>query len=197
VEQVFNLIFSIALMFAFMNIVLPEDNRFFGDTLALGAAGGHVGTLIGAAAGLLVIVLLYVIVRPTILRSVRAAREKAQFSTSRKRREVKSFDIVRALVITTIPFILATAVYSLSNFVDSAIVKNRLMSMGMEESEAVAMFGMYTGKYVTITTFPIAISMALAVALIPSLAGSRAKSEDGAVKDKIGMALKVFLAMTF
>jgi stage V sporulation protein B len=203
VEQVFNLIFSIVLMFAFMDIVLPEENRFFGDILALGAAGGHVGTLIGAAAGLLVIALLYVVVRPTILRSVQSAREKAKFSSSRKRREVKSFDIVKALVITTIPFILATAVYSLSNFIDSAIVKNRLMHSGMEESEAVAMFGIYTGKYVTITTFPIAVSMALAVALIPSLAGSRSKSEAGvagaagAVQDKIGMALKVSMIVSF
>jgi stage V sporulation protein B len=198
VEQVFNLIFSVLLMFAFMKITLSEDNPFFGDTLALGSAGGHLGTTMGALMGLIVIAMLYLAVRPTILRVVARAAAKGTVTVKpRKRRDLRTRDIVGLLLRTTVPFICVTAIFTLSSLIDSRIITGRLMASGFIESEYLSMFGMYINKFVGLTNLPITISTALAVAMIPSLAGSRAADDLSAVRTKIGMAIKISMIISF
>ncbi|MDR0958476.1 MAG: polysaccharide biosynthesis protein, partial [Clostridiales bacterium] len=180
-EQFFNVTFSIILMLLFMKIPLPQDNPFHNDIIVLGAAGGQLGTFVGATAGLAVIYYMYRKRLPKILKSISQRASKARFS-SRK--------AIIEIVSTSVPIIAGTAVFSISNLVDSAMVKARLIEAGFLPDVAVAMYGAYNGKFVTLTTLPVAISAALATSAIPSIAESLARNDRLAVESKINAAFR-------
>ncbi|GHV38699.1 stage V sporulation protein B [Clostridia bacterium] len=187
VEQIGNVIASVALMFVFMSI--PFENGFFSDDkIVMGAAGGQLGTFFGAIAGLFAIFLLYRKLSPAFLRTFRRVpKQKSGFSTTAALKEIMA---------VCVPIIAGTAVFSLSNLVDAAMVKWRLAAAGFSVDEAVALYGAYNGKFITLTTLPLAISAALATSLIPSVAQSLAKNDHRAVRVKIHAAFRTAILVT-
>jgi stage V sporulation protein B len=58
------------------------------------------------------------------------------------------------------------------------------------------MYGQLTGKYVLLTTLPVSLSTALAVAAVPSIAGSRIVADEAAVKYKINTAIRLSMIVS-
>lgn len=178
VEQIFNAVFSVLLAYILVKQSVP-----------LGAAGGTAGTGIGAVAGLCVVVFAYFAIRPSIFRNMK--RE------SKSHVSEKSSDVAKVVICTAVPIILGTAIFSITNLLDMKMVVSRLLSSGaFNQDQAEILYGQLQGKYVTITTLPVAISTSIATAAVPNIAASAAVNDRENVKQKLNIVFRVAMIIT-
>lgn len=184
VEQIFNAFFSVYLAYVFLRIHIPEGAQ---KNIPLGAAGGTMGTGIGAAAGLIVVLVSYISIRPYLVRRAKLCRQQEE--ESRKLLLGKIFK-------TAWPIIVGTAVFSITNLIDIGMVMNILTASGYSETEATVLYGQLSGKYVTLTTLPVAISSAIATAVLPSIAASNRLNEHKQVKRKMNLTMRISMIIS-
>ena len=177
-EQVFNAVFSVYLAWVLVKQSIP-----------LGAAGGTAGTGIGALAGLIVVMIFYNRMKPEIRHNMRI-EEKGIYQET-------TGEAFKKLVVTAFPIIAGTAVFSMTSLIDMKMVMSGLMSSGaFTEAEAEVLYGQLSGKYVTLTTFPVSISSAMATAAIPNIAMAVTVGNKKEVKRKINTALKLAMIIS-
>ncbi len=177
IEQVFNAVFSVY----FAWILIKYGVEF-------GAAGGTAGTGIGAFSGLIILMAFYV-------RTIKKRNEI--FAQDKKNYRIEgSGEIVANLVKIAVPVITGTAIFSMTNFVDMVMVNSRLAAAGFDHNTIVKLYGQLNGKYVTLSTMPVAISTAIATAVIPSIAASMARREHDIVQSKVDTALRVTMMIS-
>lgn len=177
-EQVFNAVFSVYLAWVLVKQSIP-----------LGAAGGTAGTGIGALAGLIVVMIFYNRMKPEIRHNM-CIEEKGIYQET-------TGEAFKKLVVTAFPIIAGTAVFSMTNLIDMKMVMSGLMSSGaFTEAEAEVLYGQLSGKYVTLTTFPVSISSAMATAAIPNIAMAVTVGNKKEVKRKINTALKLAMIIS-
>lgn len=178
IEQIFNAVFSVFLAW----VLVPKS-------IALGAAGGTIGTGVGALAGLVVVVLAYKAVKPTLYRRIDRVKAVEEQESSKY--------ILKLLVTTALPIILGTAVYSITNLIDLSMVMDRLLSIStMTAERAEELYGQLQGKYVLLSTLPVALSTAIATAAIPNIAASVATKDKAASDKKISMAIRMSMIVS-
>ncbi len=185
-EQIINAIVSLVAAAAFYKIALTSAtvHKFSFDNVpeAMGASGGTLGTVCGAGAALVFLILLYLLYRRSIKDMVAAdpSEEKEPFSS-----------ILKTLVLTIIPVILSTTIYNLTGLVDSGLFSNIMEAKGMNHDMIDTFTGMFTGNYRLIVNVPIALASALASSLIPSVVKSLTQGNRGNVIRKIDSSIKV------
>lgn len=178
IEQIFNAIFSVLLAWILIK-----------KSVELGAAGGTAGTGIGALAGLLFIMFIYIILKPSIFKKIK--RDKGKYRRESNR------EIAVNLVKIAVPIITGTAIFSMTNLIDMQMVMSRLTVHGaFTTTEAETLYGQLTGKYVTLTTLPVSISTAIATAVIPNIASSVIRNDKLAVKSKINTTLRLTMIIS-
>lgn len=85
----------------------------------------------------------------------------------------------------------------MTNLIDMVMVNSRLAAIGTYTAEEIdALYGQLTGKYVTLSTMPVAISTALATAVIPSIAGSVVRKEHELVQAKVDTTLRLTMIIS-
>lgn len=177
IEQIVNAFFTVFL--AYMFISKSVENA---------AAGGTAATGIGAIAGLIVMLFIYIIAKPNIKKNFSRSVDK---STAEKK-----FDVAKELLFITIPIIIGAAVFSISNLVDTFMVKNLIISMGKSPEYAKSAYGILSGKYFTLITLPVSISAAFATASMPSISASHQINDNKGVENKINMAMRITMMIT-
>jgi stage V sporulation protein B len=171
-EQVFNAIFSVYLAYMFISV-----------TASHGAAGATAGTGIGALFGLLSIIYIYIIVRPSILKKVKKDDDAYGFETDKS--------IATEILKTSIPIIMGTAIFSITNLIDMKMVTQGLIRSGeFSMQEINILYGQLTGKFIVLTTMPVGIATAIAVTIIPNVASDYKLGKTESLNHKVNMALK-------
>lgn len=182
-EQIVNAIVSIvgASYLLEMGKKVAESKSNPSLPAAYGAAGGTLGTLMGAVTGLLFLLVVM----------------KAYFSTWKRKlhkdhsRYTESYgDIYKVLLLTIAPVILSTAIYNISETIDQGIFSNIIVTQGYTEKKAAEFLGMYSGKYQTMVNIPLAVANALGASLIPSLTATVASGTRAQVHSKIRMVIR-------
>ncbi len=177
IEQVVHvaggLVFAVIFMKNFADTVAPY---------AYGAAGGTLGTLLSAIAGLCFLLFIFIIYKPTLMRKLR--RDKSGV--------VDSYgDLFKVLIITLLPIILNQFLYSVTGTLDSALFNNVLAKKGISEDMRLTLFGIYSAKFRLITNVPLAIASAIGVAIIPNVVKAYTTGTTSMVHEKIGQAVKL------
>ncbi len=177
IEQVFNAIFSLSLAYVFLR-----------QGLMFGAAGGTMGTGIGALFGLMFVVLIYGIARPRMHKKVL----KDQSITN----DTSIFSTWQIILMTAAPMLIGSSVYNLSNIVDMVMFQRGLLSHGYEGTYVSSQYGLLASKYRLILTLPISIASAMAAASIPSITASIVRKEYASVQKKAKMAIKMVMLIS-
>lgn len=148
---------------------------------AYGAAGGTLGTVTGALAGLLFLIILLLAYKPVMKRHLKRDKSK----------ETEGYGSIYTILFLTIaPVILSTAIYNISETLDQGIFSNVMIAQGHTEKEAAELLGMFTGKYNTLINIPLAVANALGASLIPSLTATVASGTKKEIQAKIGMVIR-------
>ena len=183
IEQIFNAVFSVYLAYVFLRVGVEAGQ----ENIPLGAAGGTMGTGIGALMGLIVIIFSYMLIRPTLLRRADRCHQTV---------EEEKGEVAKELMRTAAPIIAGTAVFSITNLIDMNMVTRILESTGFDHDTAMGLYGQLSGKYVTLTTLPVAISTALGTAALPSIAASVKRKEKKQVRRKMHLTYRISMILS-
>lgn len=154
VEQVVNAVVSVAASYLFMKWNVQSMQQ-----AAWGAAGGTLGTCLGAASALLVVLFVYWIYRPV--------QEKLE-RRDRGRNLLSKKQLMWILLLTILPIVLSQTVYNISGLIDYKIFGWLSGDAGVPAETISSLVGVYSSKYRLLCSVPIAISTAVASSMIPS-----------------------------
>lgn len=191
IEQVINAIVSIwaaYMLFGYgsrIGAVLGNQKQY---GAAYGAAGGTIGTGLGALAALLFVMFVFFVYRPVY---------KRQMLRDRRRQQESYRKIVFVLVMTIVPVLLSTTIYNISSFIDTGIFKHVAAAQGYEKETYSTMWGIFVGKYKTLINVPIAIASSLAASSVPSLAKAFAARNIPQVRRKIASSIRFIMVIAF
>ena len=189
-EQILNAIVSVVAagaLFGYGASIAEGGYDFSNAPEAFGAAGGTMGTVAGAL--LAMVILLFWMKR--FNKRTRSLLKKDHSE------EETTPQIVLILIMTIVPVILNTAIYNLSSVVDKFIFSNMMVAKGMSADVRDSLIGMFSGKYWLIVNIPIALSSALASALIPSIVTSKARRSRREVIIKVRAAIQLITIIAF
>lgn len=138
-----------------------------GGDLSWSVTGGIFGTLIGAIGGILFLALCYAVYQNVQTRDEQESEEKEE--------EVKSYrEILVEMLKLMIPIVLSSTAFSIKGIIDASMFGKLMIAEGYSSELAVAMRGIYTGKFVVLINLPIAIGDALGAAAVPAVSASYA-----------------------
>jgi len=154
---------------------------------AYGAAGGTLGTGIGALTALVFSCLVFFAYLYAYKRQTR--REGLS--------KVDSYrQIFGTLIATIIPVLLSTTIYNCNTLVDMAIFKNIANGQGYSALEISTWNGVYTGRYKTLINVPISIASALAASSVPALTKAYTKKNIEEVRSQINSAIRFIMLIS-
>ena len=164
IEQIINAIVSVAASYLFM--------KWNADSLqqaAWGAAGGTLGTCLGAASALLLVMFVYWLYRP-----VQAKLEKKDVTGN-----LESYQsLFKILILTILPIVLSQTVYNISGLIDYKLFGFISAKRGLDAVSIKSFIGVYSSKYRLLCSVPIAISTAIASSMIPSAVAAYTEGDD-------------------
>ena len=160
------------------NIIYSDTNYEY----AFGAAGGTVGTVVGAFFALLFLLFMYVV----FFRNY-----KRFFNSNNGYKPYSSQVIILQLISTIIPIIFSTTLYNISSIIDDIIFSNGYTILGYHD-EIVTLQGLY-GQYHLLFNIPVAIASAFSASIIPSISTSVASQDAREVVLKIKYSFKFIL----
>lgn len=153
-----------------LHFVDPEVNAY-------GAAGGTVGTLAGAAAGLLFVVFLF-------------WRSFPRRCSSPARPESESL-LLRQLILTILPVVLSQTIYQIGYTLDDFVFSNVMAIHHFSRPEVSALQGVFNTQYNQLVNLPVAIATALAASTVPGIVTASITGSRKAAHRKITTVLKL------
>ena len=176
VEQIVNAIVSVAASYLFMKWNIESLQQ-----AAWGAAGGTLGTCLGAASALLIVLFVYWIYRPVQTKLERRDRNREQYSGKQ---------LFVLLIFTILPIVLSQTVYNISGLIDYKIFGWLSGNAGQDSETISSLVGVYSSKYRLLCSVPIAISTAVASSMIPSAVAANTDDDVEQWKYNISSAVK-------
>jgi len=149
------------------------------------ATYGAVGSALGTGAGVLVALLfmwgMYRLNSGMIYRRIK-----------RDRHEEESYgSILRTVSSVIVPFILSTAIYNLSTFLNQTIYTwINSLAKGMGDSDISTRYGIFSAKAVVISNIPIALASAMSSAVLPSISAKIGQKDMDGACEKTAQAIK-------
>lgn len=183
IEQIVNAVVSIYAAYSLM-----KAHDLSAELAGWGAAGGTMGTLFGALSGLIVLLFIYILYRPTLIRLARRDRTN--------RRE-SSATIYGMIILTALPIILSQTVYQISGIIDYSMLGSIQASKGWDDMAVKTATGLYSTKYRLLLSVPIAIATAMSSSILPSVSSSYAVKDIDGVKEKIHLGIKFNMLIAF
>lgn len=189
-EQIINAVVSVVaayLLFGYgtrVMLVLGSDSHY---DAAYSAAGGTLGTGLGALTALIFCVLVFSAYRRKLKRS--NERDNQPYEAER------FLVVVRILIFTIIPVLLSTTLYNLVSIVDQGLFKNICVAMGYTADQISSWWGIYSGYYKVLINVPISIASALATSAVPAVSAAFARKETAMVRRKISQALRFVMVI--
>lgn len=177
VEQIVNAVVSVVSAVFFIKAVSDYSKA------SLGAAGGTMGTLAGAVAGLIFLIVFF------FVRRRKDSKEDADVAAVDTVTPYKS--LLKLLITTMVPIILSQTIYQLSGITDDFMFGRILGGKGVTESSRAILFEAYANKYKWLYNMPVAIASAFGVSIVPVLSSAFTSKDIDGVKEKTGSTVKL------
>lgn len=172
IEQIVKAVAALVLAYVLLN---------YGIEVAAG--GATFGTTLGAMFGMLYLIARYFRERPEIARDIRTNQEMPRRHSSRS--------VLKTIIRYAVPITLGSAVLSMGNLVDLALVGSRLRTAGFTQVETDALYGILNTQNARLVNLPTALSTALAAALLPGISAAIAANDRSSLNYRATAALKV------
>ena len=199
IEQIFNAMFSILLAFLLMRYV----TKFGGEriirglgldykdipTVAYGAMGSSLGTLIGAFVAT-AFMIIYIMSTRNSRHAMYESRSDLPYQYESTSEPEPYFTLFRVIFMYASPIILTSFIYNLSTTIDMKIFWDWAMDNNYSRETAASVFGIYSRQYLVLINVPITIASAISSSMIPGLAVDFTSNEIEMVKARISKAVR-------
>lgn len=153
------------------------------------AAGGTVGTSLGAMASALYLWRTWHRHKPGIMAEVaQSARDPRNKYTTKR--------IIRKILEYAVPITLGSAAIYVANIIDLTFMKTRLMAGGFSAVDASAMYGIFSTKYLKVLFIPVTLATALATTVVPSISQASAVNDAVLLGRRISKSIKTILMIS-
>lgn len=183
IEQIVNAFVSVAAAYSLM-----RTHSASAKISAWGAAGGTLGTCIGALSALLILVFIYVLYKPVI------KKQERRDSVSAKETLGATYRLIFA---TVIPIVLSQTVYQLSGIIDVTIFNSVMAQKNFDKKDVSTLLGIYSTKYKILVSVPIAVSTAIASSMIPGMVAAFIQKNIKEVHARMSIAVKFNMIIAF
>lgn len=190
-EQIANAIISVVaawMLFAYgqkVGAVLGDSKEY---AAAWGAAGGTLGTAIGAVVSLAFLIFVLMVYRRRFHKKMRHDHTTSSDSYG---------SIMWLLLTTIIPVLLSTTLYNISSIIDQSIFKNFALFQGYKRHAVDIWWGVYSGQYRVIINVPISIASAMASSSVPALITAYKGGDMDLVRSRIHSATRFIMVIAF
>lgn len=100
-------------------------------------------------------------------------------------------DLLKELIITSLPIALASSIMGLTNTVDAMVLARQLISSGIPEKAATAYYGTYSSMVIPLFNMAPPLIYPFAIAAIPALSAAIARGDKNACKDNMESAFRM------
>ena len=180
IEQLFRVVMGLALSYYLIKAGAGYDKI---------SASAIFGGTAGAAAGLFVAVIIYLLNRRVIFRQIARHRSLAV--------EESWQDIVKEILIISIPITIGACIYPMVNAIDSMIVMRRLQAAGFTLTESRVLFGKLGGYCASLVGMPQVLTQAIVMSLVPAIAAGYKVGDFDGVKENMRFSMRATMLMAF
>ncbi len=156
------------------------------EAVKFAAAGGTVGTSLGALTSALYLCRVYIKNKAEILGEVIRSARSDQLIYSTKMIVKKIFEYAVPITLS------AVAIYT-ANLIDMKFTKSQLITGGFSEIEATGLYGILSTQYLKVLFIPITLATALATTILPSVSAASARNDKGMLHRRIYKSIKLIL----
>lgn len=169
-------------MLVFADLFMPYG-------LAYAAGGASMGAGAGAFCALLVLMWFYRRLKRRLHEEIEAQDDSIP--------EESAGHIIKRLLKLALPVSLTSLMLPIGANLDLLIVPQRLEVAGFDVRHATELFGYLTGMAVPLVNLATIFTAAMTISLVPSISESRALERFDAIRDKIRLAFRVAMIITF
>jgi stage V sporulation protein B len=175
--------------YAVLHGVTGEQNIYL-EAVKFGAAGGTIGTSVGALASALYLCRKYLKSRSGILKEL---EEPVQSEQSRRYTTKR---ILKKIFQYSIPITLGSVAIYMTSLIDLSFTKTRLVAGGFSEIRATELYGIFSTQYLKVLFIPVTIATALATAIIPGISAAAAVGDGALLGKRISRSIKTILMIS-
>ena len=169
-------------MLVFADLFMPYG-------LAYAAGGASMGAGAGAFCALLVLMWFYRRLKRRLHEEIEAQDDSIP--------EESAGHIIKRLLKLALPVSLTSLMLPIGANLDLLIVPQRLEAAGFDVRHATELFGYLTGMAVPLVNLATIFTAAMTISLVPSISESKALKRFDAIRDKIRLAFRVAMIITF
>ena len=155
--------------------------------IAEGAAGALLGTTLVEAIAMLYMVILY-------LRRRQAFSAIPQLSEDEP---IPSSTLAKRLMKISIPITISACIVPLAQFVDSAMLVNRMVDAGMTREMARPLYGLFSGMVIRLINIPTALALAVSMSLVPAISSAKATEDYDGIRRQSDLGLRFAFLIGF
>lgn len=173
---------------AMAGIVGDEATRLSGElAVAQGAAGALLGITVVEALALGYMILLY-LRRRSAFDALQQAQNTDQFS---------SRSLAGQLLRISIPITISACIVPLAQFVDSAMLVNRMVDSGLLKEQARPLYGIFSGAVIRLINIPTALALSISMSLVPAISSCKALSDWDGMRRQSNLGLRFAFLIGF
>ena len=169
-------------MLVFADLFMPYG-------LAYAAGGASMGAGAGAFCALLVLMWFYRRLKRRLHEEIEAQDDSIP--------QESAGHIIKRLLKLALPVSLTSLMLPIGANLDLLIVPQRLEVAGFDVRHATELFGYYNGMAVPLVNLATIFTAAMTISLVPSISESRTLERFDAIRDKIRLAFRVAMIITF
>ena len=99
--------------------------------------------------------------------------------------------IIRGLLAIAIPVTIGAAIMPITGIMDASLIKNTLMSIGLDEAAASMRYVALRSNVINIINMPAALTIALAMSLVPAISVARIEKDEEKIHSVSAMGIKL------
>lgn len=154
---------------------------------AYGAAGALLGTSMAEAAALIYMMITH----------ARTKKEFAAIEQDAAAAVLPGRTIGKRLLAISIPITLGACIVPLAGLIDSFMLTDLMEVGGMDATEALVRYGLYSGMVITLINVPTALAMAMSTNLVPAISAALAKKDLETAAKESATGLRVAVVVGF
>lgn len=177
-EQLFRVVIGLALAYYLIPTGLEATN-----------AGATFGCTAGAAAGLVVVVAIYIMNLPSIKMKIRRNKSHEHIESTAW--------IVKRILAIAVPITIGASILPLMETIDSAVVMRRLQASGWSLVESKVLWGRLGGYCNSLIGLPQAFTQAVVMSLVPAIVAAYSLGDMKYVRETSKLGMRAAMMISF